>query len=78
MLQILALFLLVVGGLLEVAGIALFGLDLLIGLLFVAAAVLGAGSYLFTAQRRLGLVAASLGVGAFMLHLVLNLGFLVF
>ncbi len=76
LLPLIALVLLTAGGLLEVAGIAFFGLDLLIGLCFAAALGLGAAATLRTRLSASGLVACGLGALALGLHLAIHLGLL--
>ena len=74
MLLLAACGLLCAGGLLEVAGIGFWGIDLLIGTCFFLAMLLGAGTYLVGPNPRLGLVASGLGLVALVFHIWLNLG----
>ena len=74
MLQLAALLLLTAGGLLEVAGLSFFALDLLVGTCFLGAMVLGAASAIRASSAPWGMVAFGLGALALGLHLCLNLG----
>jgi len=76
LLPIIALVLLTAGGLLEVAGFAFCGLDLLIGLCFVAAMALGAAAALRARFSLSGLIACGLAALALGLHLAIHLGLL--
>lgn len=76
MLPIAALFLLAAGGLLEMAGIDFAGLDLLVGLCFGGAMVLGAAGALRTRFSAAGLIACGLAALALGIHLAVHLGLL--
>jgi hypothetical protein len=74
MLPIAALLLLCIGGLLEVAGVAFWGLDLVVALCFVGSMLLGAGGVIRGQYVLWALIAFSLAALALGLHLCLNLG----
>ena len=74
MLQVAALLFLTIGGLLEVAGLSFFCLDLLVGACFLGAMVLGAASAIRAASAPWGMVAFGLGALALGFHICLNLG----
>jgi hypothetical protein len=76
MLQLAALLVLTIGGVLEVAGVAFWGLDLWIGLCFGAAMVIGALSTIRGRSAPWGMLAFGLGALALGLHVCLNLGWL--
>ena len=76
MLSIAALFLLAVGGVLEVAGVAFWGLDLCVGGCFVASMVLAALSALRSKREPWGILAFGIAALAFGLHICLNFGWL--
>lgn len=71
MIQLLALALLACGVLLEAAGVAFWGLDLLVGLCLGGAVVLAAVSILGGRSLAWGLVTAVLGSLALALHVCL-------
>ena len=73
MILVTAYALLCLGGMLAVAGIGFWGLDLLIGACFALALVAGAGSYLFGPAHRLGMLGASAAMAALVFHVWLNL-----
>jgi hypothetical protein len=69
LLHLLALLLLITGGLLEVAGIAFWGLDTLIGLCFAGALVASGVSALVGRTSIWGLAVAGLAALALCVHL---------
>jgi hypothetical protein len=73
MLLVVAYVALCIGGMLEVAGVGFWGLDLLIGTCFTLAVLSGAGSYLFGSSPKLGLLGSGLGTVALVFHIWLNL-----
>jgi hypothetical protein len=76
LLPFIALLLLTAGGLLEVAGVAFFGLDVLVGFCFVVAMGLGAAAALRARFSLAGLIACGLSALALGLHLAIHLGLL--
>jgi hypothetical protein len=76
MLVLIALALLGIGGVLEVAGVAFWGLDLLIGFSFAGSVILAGTSALCGRHVALGLALAGAAAFALGLHLCVNLGIL--
>lgn len=71
--QLAGLVLLLIGALLEVGGVAFWGLDAMVGLCFVAAAAAGGVGAIAGRQAAWGLTLAALGALSFCLHVWLNL-----
>ena len=76
MLHLAAFVLLVIGTLLEIAGISFSGVDLLIGLCFMAALSLAAASALRARLSVVALIACGLAALALGVHLAIHLGLL--
>ncbi len=71
--QLAGLVLLLVGALLEVGGVAFWGLDALVGLCFVAAAAAGGVSAIVGRHAAWGLALTALGALSLSIHIWLNL-----
>jgi hypothetical protein len=76
MLPLIAIFLLLCGALLEIAGLGFAGLDLLVAGCFVAALALGAASALRARLSLMSVVACGLAALGLGLHLAIHLGLL--